>query len=312
MEPDRIDDSVFYGKRTRGVRRVLATVLGLNLLVAGLKLYVGLAAGSTAMAAEGVQSLLDGLANVVGLIGIAAAARPPDEDHPYGHERYETLASMAIAGLMTYGVIEILQSAWIRFREGGEPEVTALQFSILGLTMAINAGVSYWEGRSAKQLNSDLLAADAKHTGTDVIVSAGVICGLIAVSWGFAWADSAVSVVIAAVIARTAWGILRDASLVLTDSVGTDPRGLLRAILMTPGVVTAHNLRARSAGGRLWVETHVTVDPSLQVKQAHTVATNVEERVRAVSGTGTHVIVHIEPAEFPHTRPDQLFGDVPT
>ena len=310
MDPDRVDDSVDYGSRARGIRSVLATVLGLNLLVAGLKLFVGLNAGSAAMAADGVQSLLDGLANVVGLIGIAAAARPPDEDHPYGHERYETLAAMAIAGLMTYGVIEIVQSAWTQFQDGTQPRVTAVEFAVLGLTMAINAGVSFWEGRSAKKLQSDLLAADAKHTGTDVLVSAGVICGLIAVSWGYAWADAAMSLVIAAVIARTAWGILRDASMVLTDSMGTDPRGLLQVIIGAPGVITAHNLRARSAGGRLWVEVHVTVDPALQVKQAHTVATGVEERVRAVSGAGSHVIVHIEPAEHPHTRPDPLFGDV--
>ncbi len=312
MDPDRVSDSAKLRARTRGVRTVLATVLGLNLLVAGLKLSVGLAAGSTAMAADGVQSSLDGLSNVIGLIGIAAASRPPDEDHPYGHERYETLASMAIAGVMTYGVIEIVRSAWQSLIDGSQPEVTALEFTVLGLTMAINAGVSFWEGRSAKALNSDLLAADAKHTGTDVIVSAGVIVGLAAVAWGYGWADSAISLLIAGVIARTAWGILRDASLVLTDSVGTDPRGLLRIILGTPGVVTAHNLRARSAGGRLWVEVHVTVDPALQVKQAHLVATGVEEGVQAMVGAGTHVIVHIEPAEFPHTRPDPLFGDVRT
>ncbi len=309
MDPNRVFEPVDHGTRARGVRTVLLSVLGLNLLVAGMKLVVGLNAGSTAMAADGVQSLLDGLANVVGLIGIAAASRPPDEDHPYGHERYETLASMAIAGLMTYGVIEIVQSAWNRLREGGEPEVSPLMFFILGLTMAINAGVSLWEGRAARTLNSDLLAADAKHTGTDVIVSAGVILGLIGVSWGYSWADSVISLVIAAVIARTAWGILRDASLVLTDSVGTDPRGLLRVILATPGVITAHNLRARSAGGRIWVEVHVTVDPALQVKQAHKVATSVEESVQVITGAGSPVIVHIEPAEYPHTRPDPLFGD---
>ncbi len=304
-----LDSEVDYGERARGIRIVLATVLGLNLLVAGLKLAVGLSTGSVAMAADGVQSLLDGMANIVGLVGIAAASRPPDEDHPYGHERYETIAAMAIAGLMTYGVVEIVQSSWNRLREGGEPEVTGFAFAVLGLTMAVNAGVSLWERRAGRRLGSDLLTADAKHTGTDVLVSAGVVLGLIAVSWGYAWADAVISIVIAGVIAHTAWGILRNASMVLTDAVGTDPRGLLRAILTSPGVVTAHNLRARSAGGRLWVEVHVTVDPELRVKQAHGVATGVEERVRGIAGAGSHVIVHIEPAEPPHTRPDPLFGD---
>ena len=274
-----------------------------------MKLSVGIVTGSVAMAADGVQSLLDGFANVIGLIGIVAASRPPDERHPYGHERYETIASMAIAGLMTFGVVEIVRSAWGQFQGKDEPRVTALSFAVLIVTIGINAGVAWWERRSAQRLRSELLAADAKHTATDVIVSAGVIVGLVAVTAGFAWADAAVSLVIAAVIARTAWGILRDASLVLSDATAVDPRLLMRAVLGSPGVVTAHNLRARSGGGRSWVEVHVTVDPDLRVNQAHAVATGVEDAIRSSAGDATEVVVHVEPAEPPHTRPDPLFGD---
>jgi len=288
---------------------VLLVVLGLNALVAALKLLVGLSTGSVAMAADGVQSLLDGFANVIGLIGIVAASRPPDERHQYGHERYETLASMAIAGLMTFGVVEIVRGAWGQVRGDGEPRVTALSFAVLGLTIGINAFVAWWERRAARRLGSELLAADAKHTATDVVVSAGVILGLVAVSAGFAWADAAVSLAIATVIAWTAWGILRDASLVLSDATAVDPRVLLRVVLAAPGVVTAHNLRARSGGGRSWVEVHITVDPELRVNRAHAVATGVEEAIRASAGWTTDVVVHVEPAEPPHTRPDPLFGD---
>ncbi len=287
----------------------MLVVLGLNGLVAAMKLSVGVLTGSVAMAADGVQSLLDGFANVIGLIGIVAAARPPDEQHPYGHERYETIASMAIAGLMTFGVVEIVRSAWGQFQGNDEPRVTALSFAVLIVTIGINAGVSWWERRAARRLRSELLAADAKHTATDVVVSAGVIVGLIAVAAGFTRADAVVSLVIAAVIARTAWVILRDASLVLSDATAIDPRLLMRAVLTAPGVVTAHNLRARSGGGRSWVEVHVTVDPDLRVNQAHAVATGVEEAIRTSAGDTTEVVVHVEPAEPPHTRPDPLFGD---
>ncbi|MBA2753226.1 MAG: cation transporter [Chloroflexia bacterium] len=287
----------------------MLVVLGLNGLVAAMKLSVGVLTGSVAMAADGVQSLLDGFANVIGLIGIVAASRPPDEQHPYGHERYETIASMAIAGLMTFGVVEIVRSAWGQFQGNDEPRVTALSFAVLIVTIGINAGVSWWERRAARRLRSELLAADAKHTATDVVVSAGVIVGLIAVAAGFTRADAVVSLVIAAVIARTAWVILRDASLVLSDATAIDPRLLMRAVLTAPGVVTAHNLRARSGGGRSWVEVHVTVDPDLRVNQAHAVATGVEEAIRTSAGDTTEVVVHVEPAEPPHTRPDPLFGD---
>ena len=295
-------------ERTRGIRRVLVVVLGLNLAVAGAKLGYGLVSGSVALSADGVQSLLDGLANVVGLAGIAVAARPPDRDHPYGHERYETLASMAIAGLMAIGVVEVLEGAWQQLRSGERPAVTGLSFAILIGTMAVNAGVSFWERRQGRRWQSDLLAADARHTASDVLVSAAVLLGLVGERLGLAGADAAVAVVVAATIAWAAWGIVREASLVLSDAVVADLRALLAAILEAPGVATAHNLRARSSGGGLWVEVHVTVDPRLSVKQAHEVATAVEGCIREAAGPATQAIVHVEPAEPPHTRPDPLFG----
>ena len=308
--PGEDDERAASGRRAaraRAIRRVLLAVLGLNLAVAGAKLGYGWVSGSVAMSADGVQSLLDGLANVVGLVGIAVAARPPDRDHPYGHERYETLASMAIAGLMAIGVVEVVEGAITQLRSGDRPEVTAISFAVLLGTMAVNAGVSWWERRESRRLGSDLLAADARHTLSDVLVSAAVLLGLVGERAGLAGADAAISFVVAGTIAWAAWGIVREASLVLSDAAFVDPRALLGAILAAPGVVTAHNLRARSSGGRLWVEVHVTVDPGLTVKQAHEVATAVEGCIREAEGPATQAIVHVEPAEPPHTRSDPVY-----
>jgi divalent metal cation (Fe/Co/Zn/Cd) transporter len=83
---------------------------------------------------------------------------------------------------------------------------------------------------------------------------------------------------------------------------------LLAAKMMAPGVITAHNLRVRSSGGRSWIDVHVTVDPELTVKQAHEVATEVESAIRDKAGPETQAIVHVEPAEPPHTQPDPIFG----
>ena len=295
--------------RARRIRFILTVVLVLNLLVAGAKLGYGFRSGSVAMTADGVQSLLDGLANIIGIVGIAVAARPPDREHHFGHGRYETLASMAIGAIMAVGVLEIVQSAITRWQAGERPEVTQASFAVMLGTMAINTGVSLWERRAARQLHSDLLEADARHSGSDVLVSAAVILGLVGERAGLAGADAAVSLVVAATIAWAAWGILRDASLVLTDAAtNIDPRALLTAIMAAPGAITAHNLRVRSSGGYNWVEVHVTVDPELTVKQAHEIATDVEEAIRSEVGVQTQAIVHVEPAEPPHTRPDPIFG----
>ena len=298
------------GARTAEIRRILATVLVLNLLVAGAKLGYGFVSGSVAMTADGFHSLLDGFANVIGIVGIAVAARPPDREHHFGHGRYETLASMAVGGLMAVAVIEIVQSAIGRWQAGESPEVTRLSFGIMLGTMAVNTGVTIWERRNARRLRSDLLEADARHTGSDVLVSAAVIVGLAGEWMGLHGADAAISLAVAATIAWAAWGILREASLVLTDAAtDVQPAALLGAILAAPGAMTAHNLRVRSSGALNWVEVHVTVDPELTVKQAHEVATGVEDAIRNAIGPETETIVHIEPAEPPHTRPDPIFGD---
>ena len=298
-----------FASRNQEIRRILIVVLVLNLLVAGAKLGYGYLSGSVAMTADGFQSLLDGVANVVGIVGIAVAARPPDFEHHFGHERYETLASMAIGALMAVGVVEIVTSAVARWQAGVAPEVTPLSFVVMAGTMTVNLSVSAWERRAARRVRSDLLAADARQTASDVLVSAGVIAGLAGERMGLQGADAAISIVVAGTIAWAAWGILREASLVLTDAAtDVDSRALLATILAAPGVITAHNLRVRSSGGRNWVDVHVTVEPELTVKHAHDVASGVEEAIRGEVGTDTQVIVHVEPAEPPHTRPDPLFG----
>jgi cation diffusion facilitator family transporter len=295
--------------RGNQIRNILSVVLALNLAVAGAKLGYGFLSGSVAMSADGFNSLLDGFANVVGIVGIAVAARPPDREHHFGHERYETLASMAIGALMAVGVIEIVQSAIGRWQSGETPQVTWVSFGVMLGAMAVNSGVTVWERRAAVRLRSDLLEADARHTGSDVLVSAAVILGLIGERIGLQGADAVVSLIVAGMVALAAWGILREASLVLTDAAtDIEPRALLAAILAAPGAITAHNLRVRSSGGRNWVEVHVTVDPDLTIKQAHEVATGVEGAIRNEVGAETQAIVHVEPAEPPHTRPDPIFG----
>lgn len=296
--------------RTSEIRKVLIRILALNLLVAGAKIGWGVWSGSVSMAADGFQSTLDAAANVVALVGIAVAARPPDEEHHYGHHRYETLVSLVIAAMMTFGAVEIVKQAIARLGDGSRPEVGATSFVVMAIAITINTSVTLWERRKARELSSDLLAADAKHTASDIAVSLGVIVGLVIVRLGFHQADALISLGIAVIIVWAAWTIVRDASLVLTDAAPHDPREIMAAVLSTPKVETAHKLRARSAGGHLLVDIDITVDPHMKVKDAHEVASAVERSIKRVAGSETQALVHVEPAIPPHTRPDQLFGDV--
>jgi cation diffusion facilitator family transporter len=292
------------------VRRTLVIILILNLLVAAAKFGYGYWSGSVAMRADGVQSFLDGLSNVVALVAVAIAARPPDEDHHFGHERYESLASLLIAGMMSVSVVQILQDAVGHLRSGDAPTVNAGSFGVILATMSINIGVATWERRQGRALKSDILLADAKHTTSDVFVSLGVMLGLVLVRLGWTYADAIISIVITGLIAWTAWTIVRDAMAVLTDATDVDARSIMRSILETEGVETAHKLRLRSSGGRVLALVDITVDPGMTVMDGHEIASRVETAVKDKAGADTSVTVHVEPALGRHIRPDMLFGDV--
>jgi cation diffusion facilitator family transporter len=134
--------------------------------------------------------------------------------------------------------------------------------------------------------------------------------GLVLVRFGWTRADAIISIVITGLIAWTAWTIVRDAMAVLTDATDADARAIMRSILETDGVRTAHKLRLRSSGGRILALVDITVDPSLTVQDGHEIASRVETAVKEKAGSDTSVTVHVEPALGRHTRPDMLFGDV--
>ena len=297
-EPPRITTS----ERERGIRVVLLTVLVLNLAVALAKVAFGLFSGSLAITADGFHSLLDALANVVALVGIVVASRPPDPNHAYGHRRYETLTSLGIAGLMLLALFGLVQGAWSRLQSGGAPDVTTLSFVVMGATLAVNVAVTLWERREARRLSSTLLMADARHTTSDILVSLSVVASLIAVQLGYGWADAGITLAIALAIAWGAWSIVRDASLVLTDAVVAEADEIADAVRSVPGVRGTHNIRTRGAEGYVWVDLHVQVDPGLPVTDAHEIASAVARRVEDQIGDPADVTVHIEPADERHLR----------
>lgn len=291
--------------RTREVRRVLVIILVLNLLVAGAKIAFGLLSGSLAIAADGFASMLDASGNVIGLVGLSVAARPPDPNHPYGHHRYETLTSLAIAALMLLALFTIVQQAWGRLQSGTVPTVTTASFVVMLGTLVVNVVITVWERRVGRRLSSSILLADAQHTTTDVYVTLSVIAALGAVALGYGWADAAITFVIALAIAWGAWQIVRDATFVLSDGAVAEEARIAEAVLATPGVQGTHNVRSRGGEGRAWVDLHIQVDPEMSVHASHAIASVVARRVEEILGRPADVIVHVEPADEQHLREER-------
>ncbi len=281
--------------RNRAVSRVLWVVLGLNLLVAAAKLFVGLTTGALAVMADAVHSGFDASSNVIGLVGLWIAARPPDRNHPYGHRRYETFATLLIGGLLLLASWEILKGAYSRAFAGAALEVPTLSIVIAALTFPANLAIAAYETRAGKRLNSELILADAVHTRTDLFVTVTVVVSLIAARLGWAWVDLAVAAIVVVIILVAAFQIIRSTSGVLADTAAVESLEVERVAAAVPGVWFVHRVRSRGQSDAAYVDLHVKVDPAMATTQAHAIASEVERKLRAELPGVVDAVVHVEP-----------------
>ena len=207
-------------QRYEEVSRVLSRVLVLNLVVALAKIALGLVSGAVSVLSDGFHSLTDGASNLVAMIGVRVARQPPDEDHPYGHRKFETLASVGILIFLVLVLVQVASAAAARLRSVEAPRVDAVAFWVMGSTFAINLAVVLYERRAGRRLSSEILLADAHHTTSDLATSLTVIAALVGVRFGYSWLDPAAALVVAGFIAYACWEIFRDTSRILGDRTG--------------------------------------------------------------------------------------------
>jgi len=283
----------------REVRRVLWRVLVLNGLVAAAKLVTGIITGSVAMIADGFHSSMDASSNVVGLVGVKLAAQPADADHPYGHRRFETLATLAIGGLLLGAAWEILQTMLDRLLNGGEPTVTPANFAIMIATIVINLVVTLYERRAGRRLRSDILMADAAHTASDFFVSLSVIGSLAASRLGYGWMDSVMALVIVVVIARAGITIISRNSDILAARQTLDPAEVTARLADMPGIDQVVRVRSRGPADAVHVDIDTRINPSITTDHAYAMAKALKERVRAAFPQVEEVQVHFAPVRDP-------------
>jgi cation diffusion facilitator family transporter len=282
--------------RYRSIRNVLWVVLFLNLAVALAKLVYGLFSHSAAMEADGFHSMFDGASNVIGLVGMWYASRPADDEHPYGHAKFETFAAALIGVLLVFAGYTVGRGAIDSLLgRGATTEVTTASFAIMFGTLAVNIFVTTWERRAGKRLGSEVLVADASHTLSDVAVSLGVIASLVIVKLGFEQADGIVALLVAVIIMRTAWSIMRGVMHTLGDAARLPADDVAAVARSVEGVVGCHAVRTRGSEAHVYVDLHVQVARGTTIEEGHTIAHEVEAALRAEYGQITDVIVHAEP-----------------
>jgi len=283
--------------RADAVRRVLWIVLALNLAVTLLKLIVGLTSGALSVVADAFHSTVDSSSNIIGLIGVWVGARPADDNHPYGHHKYETIAAMAIGVMLIVAGFEIGRSVVGRLLSGSPAtEVTALTIGLMALTFVVNVAVTVYEARAGRQLQSAVLLADAAHTRADLFVTLSVIASLIGGELGWTWFDPLVAGGVVLLLFRAAFGILRSTSDVLSDVAVANPEVVRRIASGVPGVRYVHEVRSRGQVDAIYVDLHAHVNPAMDTDQAHALASEVERRILAEMPGVVDAVVHIEPA----------------
>lgn len=274
------------------VRTVLIWEGVANAILALTKFVVGVGTGSAAILADALHSLTDLANNFIALFVVRIAEEPPDSEHPYGHQKFEQLAVFALAGLLTVVAFELIADAFSRF--GRPPKQSIAGIVIMLGALTVNVLITTWENYWARRLKSDILLADARHTLSDVMVTAAVILGWQLSVFGWPWLDPLFGLLVAVMVLYLAFDLFRRAIPILVDSAAHDSRQLSRAVNQIPGVMTVPRVRSRQQGAGVVADVVVTVDGELSTRRAHDVADAVEtllsERFDIHDTT-----VHIEP-----------------
>jgi cation diffusion facilitator family transporter len=286
------------------VVRVLYRVLWANLAVAIAKIVLGYLTGAVSILSDGFHSLTDSASNVVALIGVSLARRPPDADHPYGHRKFETMASVGILVFLIVVLIQVLSASLDRFLYGGTPRVFPEGIGLMAVTLAVNLVVVSYELGAARRLKSEVLRADAKHTRSDVLTSMAVLGALFGVWWGYPLLDPLAAVVVAGFIGHACWSIAREASSILSDQIVIAEDDVRAVVQSVPRVLGCEKIRTRGAADYAFLDLHLWVDGSTPLQEAHATSHAVKDRLMAKFPQLADVIIHIEPP--PPTPDSQL------
>jgi cation diffusion facilitator family transporter len=282
--------------RYAAVTTVLSRVLVLNLVVALVKIAFGYATGAVSILSDGFHSLTDGSANIVALVGIRAARKPADEDHPYGHRKFETIASVAIVLFLTLAMVEVLRASLMRLLRSGAPaRVTIASFAVMIGTVAVNLFVIAYERRQSARLGSEVLRADAMHTQSDLLTSLAVIAALAGTKLGFPVLDPAVAVLVAFFIGYAAWQIAREASRILSDQAVFSREDLREVVMSVAGVLGCHHIRTRGSANHVFLDMHVWLAGDMPLAEAHALSHVVKDRVMHRYPQIVDAVIHIEP-----------------
>lgn len=292
--------------RERDIYKVTMVGSAGNVALLAFKFAAGVLGHSSAMIADAIHSLSDFITDVVLLAFVHMSAKPQDEDHDYGHGKYETFATLIIGlaimaaatGIIISGVVKLVD--WVGGRQLAAPGWLALAAALLSIV--VKEVMYRYTVRRGKALDSPALVANAWHHRSDALSSIGAAVGIGgAILLGNRWTvlDPLASVVVGLLLLKVAIGLLRSSVGELTEhSLSSEVEKEIEDIICSyPDVSDPHNLRTRRIGNRFAIEVHVRMDGNSTLTAAHNRATAIEQRIRQRFGKQTHISIHMEPVK---------------
>lgn len=284
-----------YNNLKQGERGAWLSIVVYIVLSAG-KLAAGYWTNSEALLADGLNNTTDIMASIAVLVGLRLSQKPPDLDHPYGHWRAETVASMIASFIMMTVGLQVLYKAsrlLVNFQEIQAPDMTAMWVALV--SAGVMYGVYRYNRRLGERIQSQAVTAAAQDNLSDAWVSIGAAVGIVGAQFGLPWLDPVAAFIVGLMICRTAWGIFSVASLSLTDGFDeTELDRLRQTIEEMPEVKALTDIKARAHGNRVLVDVVIQVNPQLTVLESHRITENIEEKMQRAHNI-VNVHVHVEP-----------------
>ncbi|HUC92651.1 MAG TPA: cation diffusion facilitator family transporter [Paenibacillus sp.] len=268
------------------------------LILSGAKLAAGYWFLSDALVADGFNNLTDIVASTAVLIGLKISQKPPDQDHPYGHFRAETIAALVASFIMASVGLQVLIGA-VRSLYEGDRAVPDLTSAWVALAASVCMyGVYEYNRRLAKRISNLALMAAAKDNLSDVLVGVGAAVGIIGSQFGLPWLDPVAALAVGLLICKTAWEIFYSSTHALTDGFDANQLSTLRGTIeRTKGVRSIKDIKARIHGSNVLIDVIVLVDPGLSLIESHRISDEIERRMEGKHNI-MNIHVHVEPYEI--------------
>jgi cation diffusion facilitator family transporter len=292
------------GEFKRIATRTSWNTIAVNVLLSAFKLYAGVSARSSAMLSDAVHSISDVFSTIIVIIGVRASSRVADERHPYGHERFESVAAILLAVMLGAVGAGIGRDGVVKLLEGDAADLAVPGPLALGAAVVSIAAKEcmYWYTRSAaRRISSGVLMADAWHHRSDALSSVGSFAGILGARAGYPLLDPAASVVICCFILKMSVSVFVDAIRKMTDEScdAEIERRIGSLIVAQEGVLGLDSLQTRKFGERIYVDVEIRADGDATLRYAHEIAEQIHDSIEAEFPMVKHCMVHVNPAPRP-------------